>query len=219
MAGKSGKADKSDKFLGVALILTGICVLVYLLTLAVPGIDEAMMLVSGRVMERPWTVVSHMFLHTDFRHLYFNMFALALFGSILEKHIGSRKFLLVFFSTGILSSVADVLFYPATLGASGAVFGLLGCLTVIRPKQIVWALGVPMYIIAAAVIWILLDLSGMFYPDNVAHAAHLFGMGGGMAIGLLLRGRYKEPPKPKKNREEAITDEELDEWERHHMMR
>jgi membrane associated rhomboid family serine protease len=212
-----------DKFYGFALIFTGICILVFLTTLLTPVVADNMLLVSSQVMQRPWTVISHIFLHVDARHLYFNMFALALFGSILEKYIGSKNFLMVFFSTGIVSSIADVLFYPATLGASGAVFGLLGCLTIIRPKQVVWALGVPMYIIIAAVIWILLDLTGMFYPDNIAHASHLFGMGSGMLIGFQLRGKYKAggPRKPKEvhGEEDAISEKELDEWEKKYMKR
>jgi len=207
----------TEKFFGFAIIFTGICVFVYLLSLAVPGIAEHLLLVSGQVLARPWTILSHIFLHANLRHLYFNMFALALFGSILEKYIGSRNFLFVFFSTGIVSSIADIIFYHATLGASGAVFGLLGCLAIIRPKQVVWALGVPMYIIVAAVIWVLLDLTGMFYPDNVAHAAHLFGLGFGFVTGLKFRGKYKEPEKPKEHGE-MISDQELDEWEKKYMM-
>ena len=208
----------AERFFGFALVFTGICVAVYLLNQAFPGIDGSLMLVSSQVLARPWTVISHIFIHADLKHLYFNMFALALFGSILEKYTGSRNFLLVFFSTGIVSSVADIIFYPATLGASGAVFGVLGCLAIIRPKQVVWTLGVPMYIAAAAVIWVLLDLTGMFYPDNVANAAHLFGLGFGMLIGLKLRGRYREPEKPKRPRE-TISDKELDEWEKQYMLR
>ena len=211
---------KVNGFYGLALIFTGICIAVFFMTILDAGIAGELMLVSSEVVSRPWTVVSHIFLHTELRHLYFNMFALALFGSILEKYIGSKNFLLVFFATGLLSSVADIMFYQATLGASGAVFGLLGCLTMIRPRQIVWTLGVPMYIVAAAVIWILLDFTGMFYPGNVAHAAHLFGMGGGIVIGFSLRGRYKvqEPRKAASaGSEEVISERELDEWEKKYM--
>ncbi len=205
-----------EGFYGFALILTGICIIAFMITSAFQYAAEPFILVSGRVAERPWTIVSHMFIHADLRHLYFNMSALAIFGSILEKYIGSRKFLMVFFATGLASSAADVMFYEATLGASGAVFGLLGCLTVIRPRQIVWALGVPMYISVAAAVWILLDLTGVFYPDNVAHAAHLFGMGCGMVFGAGLRGRYRETPR-KKRRESPITEKELDSWEEKYM--
>ncbi|MBN2330443.1 MAG: rhomboid family intramembrane serine protease [Candidatus Aenigmarchaeota archaeon] len=207
-----------EGFHGLALIFTGICILAFILSSAFPDLSGQFILVSDRVAERPWTIVTHIFMHADLRHLYFNMFALALFGSILEKYIGSRKFLIVFFATGLASSAADLLFYEATLGASGAVFGLLGCLTIIRPRQIVLALGVPMYVMAAAVIWVLLDLTGMFYPDNVAHAAHLFGMGCGMAIGAVLRGKHKEPAKTKV-KEAEISDKELDDWEEKYMKR
>lgn len=216
--------NKDDGFFGSALVLTAICVAIFFLSGLFPVMVDSGVLVSSRVSERPWTIITHVFLHADAKHLYFNMFALALFGLILEKYIGTRNFLIVFFGSAIVSSIADIAFYPATLGASGAVFGLLGCLAVIRPKQVVWALGIPMYIIVTAFIWVMIDLTGMFYPDNIAHAAHLFGMGFGIVMGFFWRDGHKAPRKPDEpascdGKEEVISERELDEWERKYMGR
>lgn len=167
-------------------------------------------LVSSQVIERPWTIMTHVFLHGSWLHLFSNLGALLLFGLILEKNVGSRNFLIIFLASIVVSSIADVFFYHATIGASGAVFGIIGALAALRPRLLVWAFGVPMYMVVAAILWAALDLSGFFYPDNIAHAAHLFGMGFGLMAGLWLR----EPkPKAREQKEEVVSDEELNRWE------
>ena len=76
-------------------------------------------LVSDQALSRPWTFVTHIFLHSGFLHLAYNMIALFIFGTILEETGGSRKFLMVFFVSGILAGFATPLFYNASVGASG----------------------------------------------------------------------------------------------------
>lgn len=198
--------------------LSVIIFLVYLISLAFHDfVFSNFAMISSEAFVKPWMFVTHIFLHGGFLHLAYNLFALLLFGSILEKIVGSKKFLLIFFIAGIVSAFGDVLFYSAAVGASGAIFGLLGCLAMLRPKMIVWAMGIPMYMIVAIVIWAFLDLTGIFYPDNVAHAAHLFGMAFGIAAGLWIRSEYKEPKK-QEVKYEVVSDTELDEWERRYMM-
>jgi membrane associated rhomboid family serine protease len=173
-------------------------------------------LVSQDVWARPWTLVTHMFLHADLMHFAYNAFALALFGLVLERRIGHQNFLLIFFSTGLLAGFVSTLFYHSVVGASGAVMGLIGTLAVLRPRMVVWSLGVPMPIVAAACVWILLDLAGFSTADNVAHAAHLAGLGFGIVLGLFMKEEYGDR-KGKERREELISDEEHDRWEREHM--
>jgi membrane associated rhomboid family serine protease len=198
-----------------ALKLTGICVLVFGLSQILPDLFYGnLTLVSEQVLIRPWTILTHMFMHGDFSHLYFNMFALSVFGSIFEKHVGSRTFLIVFFLGGFASSIADIIFYPATLGASGAIFAVLGCLAVFRPRQVVWAMGVPMYVIIAFFVWMAVDLLGLYSPDGIAHASHLAGMAYGGAYGLLLRREIPQPKRTKPKEDGLPSDRELDEWER-----
>lgn len=171
----------------------------------IPGFTEAFILTG---IERPWTLLTSIFLHGDITHLLSNLFALGLFGLIFEGNFGGKKFLFVFFAGGIISSFASSFFYDASLGASGAIFAVIGALAVTMPRMIVWNLGVPMPMIVAAGIWLLLDIGGVFYPSNVANMAHIAGMAFGAAAGIFLR-----KPSGKNAGKKPLRDEEIDEWE------
>ncbi|NOR85622.1 rhomboid family intramembrane serine protease, partial [archaeon] len=69
-------------------------------------------LVPEQVISAPWMIVTSMFLHLDVMHLFQNMFALAFFGILLEKIIGSKKFIHLYFVAGIAGSIASIIFYP-----------------------------------------------------------------------------------------------------------
>ena len=191
------------KFRWTALKLTIIISIVFILQVIFKELTESFMLVSSDVYSRPWILITSIFLHGSITHLLYNMFALFLFGSFLEKKIGSRNFLIVFFLTGIIASLIASLFYERSLGASGAVYGVIGMLTVLQPLMPIWAFGVPMPIIVASVLWIFIDfasftsyLKGM--PGGIANAAHLAGIFSGALFGLILR--YFDKWKRKKER-------------------
>ncbi len=212
------KSKPVGEFQWWALKLTLVCIAVFALSQALPDFFYGnLALVSSQVLQRPWTILTHMFMHADFSHLYFNMFALAVFGSIFEKKAGSRNFLIVFFLGGLASSFADIIFYSSTLGASGAIFAVLGCLAVFRPRTVVWAMGVPMYVIIAFLIWVAIDLAGLYSPDNIAHASHLAGMAYGGAYGLWLRRLHPEPKRVKEPDDDLPTEKELERWEEMYM--
>ena len=128
----------------------------------------------------------------------YNLFALALFGSILEKFIGGKKFLWVFFLSGIFANIVSVNFYTASLGASGAVYGILGCLTLLRPGMMVWAFGFPMPMFLAAVLWVGGAVLGIFMPSNIGHIAHLSGIIIGLIFGVWIRFDKKKAKREKK---------------------
>lgn len=195
----------------LALKLSGICVIVFILQIAIPAITENFALVSATVLSEPWTVFTHMFLHGGVTHLLYNLFALALFGTILERLLGWRRFLVIYFISGVAASIGAVIFYPATIGASGAIFGVLGCLAVLRPKMTVFMVGFPMPMVVAAAFWALGDLIGMFAPSGTANAAHLFGMAFGIVVGIYL---WKEHGEFFGKKEETkISEKEFEEWE------
>ena len=78
-------------------------------------------------MFRPWQPLTYMFMHASFDHLFFNMFALWMFGSVLESHWGARRFLFYYLICGIGAGLLNM-FMPGqycSVGASGAVYGLL----------------------------------------------------------------------------------------------
>lgn len=169
-----------------SLWLCLICIIVFVLQLMIPGFTDLFVLNQSSWSE-VWRFVTSIFLHGGITHLLFNMFALALFGIILEKMIGSKKFLIIFFASGIVANLVAVNFYDSSLGASGAIYGILGCLAVIRPLMMIWAFGFPMPMFIAAVLWVGASVLGIFMPSNVGDIAHLGGIGVGFLIGLVLR--------------------------------
>ncbi len=195
-----------------ALVLCLICVLVFIVQVSVTGFTESFLFVSADAAERPWILVTSIFLHGDLGHLLGNIFALGLFGSILEKFIGTRKFIIMFFASGIVANMISLPFYTAALGASGAIFGVLGMLAALKPRMVVWTYGVPMPMFIAAGFWLLLDVAGVFYPTNVANVAHISGLFFGIVIGIIFR-----KPEQKAEKEKNVSDHELDEWEQQWM--
>lgn len=193
-----------------SLLLIAICIVIFIIQTFSSEFTEALVLTSSEVTYQPWTLVTSIFLHGSASHLLFNMFALFLFGLLLEKFVGSKKFLLIFFLTGIIASTA-ALFYESSLGASGAVYGIIGALAVLRPRMIVWTYGVPMPMVAAAGFYLLLDFAGMFFPSNIANTAHIAGLIAGVLIGLALREPRQK--KEKVSKEKILTDQEINQWE------
>ena len=174
----------------IALIL----VLVAILQQFIPNFTE-MFVLNQDSIPQIYRFVTSIFLHGSFAHLVANLFALIIFGLILEKLIGSNKFLVVFFTTGILANIIAFNFYPSSLGTSGSIMGIIGALTIIRPMMGIFAFGmiIPMFI--AAIIWVFIDLIGLFIPDNVGHYAHLSGIFFGMVLGIFFRIKTKHQEK------------------------
>ncbi|MBI2970932.1 MAG: rhomboid family intramembrane serine protease [Candidatus Aenigmarchaeota archaeon] len=195
----------------VALYLAAALGIVFALQSLLPLTDE-LVLRSADVAARPWMLLTSMFAHGSLYHLLSNVVALALFGLVLEGVIGWKRWLAVYFVGGIAAGVAAALFYPASLGASGAVFGVIGALAVLRPRTVVFALGVPMPMIVAAGVWALLDIGGMFNPGDIANAAHLGGLAAGLLFGLYYKKTFPEE-RHKRQKATAVSDKELDRWE------
>lgn len=197
-----------------ALKLTGSLVLIFIIQLIFKGFTDLFVLDSSKVFIHPWTLITSIFLHANLTHLMLNGFALALFGSLLENIIGSRKFLYLFFISGIVANIPGAVFYNSSLGASGAIFGLLGTLTVLRPRMVIWLNFMPVPMWLAAIIWALQDIFGILVPSDVANWAHLGGLFFGMVYGFYLRreDRFKRPYSGLKE-DLALKDEEIEDWE------
>ena len=179
---------KKNRFRFYALKLCGIMFLIFLVQMLFSGFTN-LFLLNDLAFTQVWRFISSIFLHGGFAHLLYNLFALGLFGSILERLIGSRRFLIVFFVTGILANIVSVNFYDSSLGASGAIFGIIGALVIVRPLMAVWAFGLPMPLFLAGILWATGDLIGLFVPSNVANLAHLSGMFFGILFGFAYRRR------------------------------
>jgi membrane associated rhomboid family serine protease len=144
----------------------------------------------------PWTFITSIFLHADFLHLFFNLFALFFFGIYLERVIGSGSFAALFILSGIVGNLGYLLTssdpYIPAIGASGAIYGIIGTLAVIAPSLLVYIYGfIPVPMALAAAIWALIDIAGLSMPTGIAHGAHLGGMIVGLIYGAYLRVRVR----------------------------
>jgi len=176
--------------MNIAFIFILISIVCFLLQTVVPGFEHFFLLVSSEFWQRPWMIVTSMFLHGDITHLMFNMLGLYFFGPLLSNRIGTKRFIAVYFIAGVLASIGSLFLYTAALGASGALMGVLGVLIILMPNlRVMVSMIVPMPLWMAGIVWVVLDTLGIFVPNGVANAAHLIGLGVGLSFGLFLRNQ------------------------------
>jgi membrane associated rhomboid family serine protease len=212
---------EKGRFRFYAIKLCVIMAVVFVLQILFSGFTEMFVLDNTKILQ-VWRFLTAIFLHGDLGHLMYNGFALLLFGSIVERIAGSRKFLRVFFVSGVLANLISVNFYNSSLGASGAIFGVIGALVVLRPGMSVWAFGMPMPMVVAGILWAVGDFIGAVGyltgnpMDNTGNIAHLSGMIFGLLFGFLYRKKYRE----EKRRENmfVIDDRKIRRWEDEYLM-
>lgn len=136
---------------------------------------------------KPWQLVTYMFMHGGIGHLFFNMYTLFIFGSVLENVWGTKKFLTFYFVTGIGAALVNVGVqyltgsFALTVGASGAIYGILMGYAMLYPDSRLTLLFPPVsmkakwFVLIFAGIELLLGISNN-PADNVAHFAHLGGL-------------------------------------------
>ncbi len=164
----------------------------------------------------PYQLVTYMFMHGGFTHLFFNMFTLYMFGGLLERVWGSKRFLIYYFVTGVGAAIIQELvqwgYYDVylsaydrvntglaiipmgdyinmwnTVGASGAIYGLLLAFAMMFPNERMFIIPIPFpikakfFVMIFVVLELVLGISNNA-SDNVAHFAHL----GGVLFGLVL---------------------------------
>jgi len=152
------------------------------------GLVPALVLQKGFV----WQPVSYLFLHGGFFHLFFNMFALWLFGSDLERLWGTRRFYEYYFFTGVGAGLLTLILTPReivpTIGASGAIYGILLAYARYFPERrillyFLFPIPVRVFVFIIGAIALINSLTQM--GSSIAHIAHL----GGLVFGwLFLRG-------------------------------
>ena len=159
-------------------------VAMFVLSLASPHITEMFMLVPALVLERPWALVTYMFLHGGIGHILFNMLGLFFFGPRLEVTLGGKHFLWLYFISGVMGGLLSLFFtpYAQIIGASGAIFGVFLGFAYYWPREQIYIWGIfPVQARVLVVVMTALTLFGGFGGggDGIAHFAHLGGFLGG----------------------------------------
>jgi membrane associated rhomboid family serine protease len=176
--------------------------------------------VDGQPLEVPqepgpspiWlTLLSSMFMHGGLLHLGGNMLFLWIFGDNVEHRVGHGLFIAFYVAAGIVASLAQILVDPGsvipTLGASGAIAGVLGAYLVLFPTNRVLVLLVrfPIWVPAIVVIglWAVLQFVSGFgslgaeQAGGVAYMAHIGGFVAGVLAGIVFRAVFREPRHPR----------------------
>jgi membrane associated rhomboid family serine protease len=155
------------------------------------------------------TLLSSIFMHGGWLHLGGNMLFLWIFGDNVEHRIGHVAYLVFYLVAGVIASFAQILVNTdsviPTLGASGAISGVLGAYLVLFPTNRVtvflFRVLVPVPAIVAIGMWgVLQVVSGLAAPPDtggVAYMAHIGGLVAGLAAGLLFRVIFNEPRHPR----------------------
>ena len=180
------------KLYPVVSTLIGLNLLAFILT-SLPILGDQIyfggMHINGLIAQGElWRVVTAMFLHAGFLHLLFNMFSLYLFGPELEKMAGKARFLTIYLSAGIGGSLATFILHHsgyASVGASGAIFGIFGAYGAILVRHRRTTPQLRQILLPIIVISVILT----FLQSNVNAASHI----GGLIVGFLLGMFYFTP--------------------------
>ncbi len=159
---------------------------VYLVALGFPIIGAWLAFVPADVLRRPWTLITYMFVHVGFFHLFFNMLILFFFGPPLEGMWGGKEFLKFYAVAGLGGAVLSLIFAPQwpIVGASGAIYGVMLAFAMNWPNMSIYIWGIlpvkAKWLVAFLTAASILPLIGGV-QDGIAHWAHL----GGFAAGFL----------------------------------
>ena len=185
------------KYNNMVLVLIGINVLVFLAMMLLRQYQQVMVfylalfppaIINGGWI---WQFATYMFVHSpsSISHIIFNMLALYIFGTHVERHMGSREFLLYYLLTGILAGFFSFLVYFFTgtmlvflMGASGAIFAVQLAYAAFFPRSNIYIWGIlpvraPVMVLGFTALGLIFMITGQ--GGNVAHVTHLAGFGFG----------------------------------------
>jgi membrane associated rhomboid family serine protease len=182
----------------VTRVLVGLNVLIYLITVAQGGgiNDPGGKLFDKWILFGPfvahgdyWRLLTACFLHAGVWHIAVNMYALWWLGSVVESAIGSWRFLLLYLASGLAGSAGALLWKPdaPTVGASGAIFGILGAGLLLE-----WR--VTGKLMGAFAVMILINLAFTFgFSSFISVGGHVGGLVGGLAGTAIILARRGRP--------------------------
>ena len=138
-------------------------------------------LIPADFFRAPWTVVTYMFLHGDIMHLGFNMLGLWIAGTRVESRLGSDRFVVLYFVSGLTAALFGFIFAfnSAVIGASGAVFGLMMAYAYFWPRdRFMIYFVIPVEARVLVIVYTAISIFGLRSGSGTAHYAHLGGLVG-----------------------------------------
>ncbi len=169
----------------VTKLLIIACVFLFMLTSLSDWLYVNLMFYTPIAGQQPWRFITSAFLHGGLLHIMCNMYALFLIGSQLERVMGKWRFILLYFGSAIAGNLAVYFLTPwfydtltATVGASGAVFGLFGALLVITRKV--------SGNISGILVLLAINFATSFILPSISWESHLGGLLGGIMITTFL---------------------------------
>jgi len=150
-----------------------------------------------------WTIITSMFMHGGFFHLFVNMLTLFFIGGFVERLLGSKRYFWFYMASGIFAALAFVAlslvfvsdFNAYAVGASGALFGIIGLLMVLTPNLPVMIMFIPIPVkmkYAAPGILVVLWIISIAGNVPIGNVAHLGGFALGIVYGFYLKKKYKK---------------------------
>lgn len=210
---------------------------VFLATWAMPWLIGYLAFQPSAILVRPWTLLTYMFTHGGFWHIFFNLLALFFFGPPIEERWGSKEFIKYYMIAGLGGAAFSFLFAfnSPVVGASAAVYGVMLAFAMMWPDVPIYIWGIfpvkaKWLVVALAVLSFMSAFGGS--SDGVAHFAHLGGFAAGFLYlkldnttgnplqkmrKLVTRRKFKvvpgasaaktEPPKPRRRDDDRVLDE------------
>jgi len=159
------------------------------------GANHAEFVISGEY----WRLFTCLFLHGGFIHIVYNMSALMFLGVFVEGILGSWKYLIIYVLTGINASITSVLWHntpTVSVGASGAIFGLLGAFIALMLLKKYDKNFNKKFLIGSIIYAVISLLFGLI--GNIDNAAHIGGLLSGFVLGFIISPHVKSDYKKKK---------------------
>jgi membrane associated rhomboid family serine protease len=199
--------------------IIAVTVAMFFVTQGSPQLANALVFDPQIAITRPWTLVTYMFLHAGLGHLFFNMLSLFVFGPPLERRLGGRRFLTLYFVGGITGAVLSFATSNPIIGASAGVFGVSLGFARYWPNAVVLLWGIlpvrAWLLVGIMTVLAMLGAGGInIGQSNVAHLAHLGGFLGGWIYLKLIEARsgaaaFRQVAAPNAN---GVTMNDVERW-------
>jgi len=138
------------------------------------------------------TLITYLFLHGNWVHLFANAVSLLGAGTIVENDLGHTKFLGAFLASGVVAGLLHAILNPSSsipiIGASGAIFGVIAVLFLLMPFKITYALMIPLPSVAVGLMLSIVELYSLWTPTDItiAHDAHIAGFATGFIYAFIV---------------------------------